>query len=87
MDKLQQRKAVKQLAERFLERAKMLGYKGKKADDMALEYFVGATIAAELSGQTDFASYLTLLSAMSVSVRGVFAVREFAAWDLDKEAA
>jgi len=50
------RQIVQVLAKRFLERSEALGYKGKKADNAALDYFCGAaTFAEELA--VSLASY------------------------------
>jgi hypothetical protein len=66
------------VAQRFIERAAALGLKGKKADSAALDYFLGAACAAELTGNEAFRRHLDIVSVMIVAVRGMFGVREIA---------
>lgn len=67
------------LAQRFIERAEALGYKGKARDKAALDYFVGAATLADLQANHALAQHLGTVSALIVSVRGYFGVRELAA--------
>lgn len=58
------------LARGFIERATELGYKGKKRDDAAMDYFTGATYAAQLAGDEDLRNYLVRMMALLISTRG-----------------
>jgi hypothetical protein len=73
--------SAKIIAQRFIERAEALNLKGKKRDDAALDYFVGAVAGAEMAGDTKLAEHLGVIAAMMISVRGYFAVREIAEKD------
>lgn len=42
---------IKTLCAAFIERSDALGLKGKKRDDAAMHYFVGAAKALDLAGQ------------------------------------
>ena len=66
---------------KFIERAEALGYpkKGKKLDDAALDYIVGAAVGAELAGDSELHESLKLLAMYGVSLRGMMAIRERAA--------
>jgi hypothetical protein len=68
-----------QMAVKLIERAAALGLKGKKRDDAALDYFVGAAAGAELAGDAKLACHLGVVSAMIISVRGYIGVAELAA--------
>jgi hypothetical protein len=67
---------IKRLAELFLERSTGLGYKGKKRDDFALEYFVGAAALARVTGQEDLCQRLSALVNYTISIKGFIAVNE-----------
>lgn len=67
------------LARRFIERAEELGYKGKKRDDAALDYFVGAAVLAELQGNKLLYEHLGRVALFVIAVRGYFGVKELAA--------
>ena len=71
------------LAQRFIERAEFLNYKGKKRDNAALDFFTGAASLAQVTGQLPLAQHLATLCAILISVRGFVAVKEIA----NKEAA
>lgn len=69
---------VHQLAEKFTERANELGYKGKKRDDFALEYVVGAAVALSLLPEPPFdLSKLVWI----ISIRGAFEFAKLATKD------
>ena len=70
---------TKNLAAKFIERADALGYKGKKRDDAALDFFVGAGAVAAETGNAELAMHLTRVVVMIISVRGFFGVKELAA--------
>lgn len=79
-------KLVKTIAERFVERSSALGLKGKKRDDAALDYFLGAAAGAELAGDVQMACQLGLVSAMIISVRGYAGVVSLASEMVKEEA-
>jgi hypothetical protein len=66
------------LAKLFIERAEHLGLKGKKRDDEALSYFVGAVQGARAAGADDLAEHLGRISYLVIAVRGYFGVNEIA---------
>ena len=66
------------LAKRFVERAEALEMKGKKRDCAALDYFCGATTAAELSEQPALAAQLASICVLIISIRGYKGVLELA---------
>lgn len=70
---------VKRIAERCIERMSALDIKGKRADDAALHYFVGAAVLADEIGDKALCEHLTRVAAMVIAVRGMFGVREIAA--------
>jgi hypothetical protein len=79
------RATIKALAKSFIERSTELGYKGKKRDGAALDYFVGAVAWAQHTGDeaTNWLSRIAWL----ISVRGYSEVESIAKWDLEQEAA
>lgn len=69
---------VTELARRFVKRCDAMGYKGRKADHAALDFFCGAATAAELAGNESLAAQLTSTCVFNVSIRGMFGVRDLA---------
>lgn len=69
---------VRAIARSFIERATALNYRGKKADDAALDYFCGAIKTAELSGDMALCQALGRNAVMIVSVRGYIGVSQIA---------
>ena len=69
------------LARSFIKRAEALGYKGKKRDDAALDYFCGAAVLASESGNASLATHLGALCALTISVYGFVAVSQLATRD------
>lgn len=59
---------------RLIERAEVLNYKGKKADNAALDYLCGASVAASACGASQLGEYLARIVFL-VSVRGMLEVR------------
>lgn len=59
---------------RLIERVDTLGYRGKKADNAALDYLCGAAVAAEACGNSQLYAYLGRI-VFIVSVRGMVEVR------------
>ena len=70
--------SIKTIATRFIERAAALELKGKKRDDAALDYFVGAAAGAELAGDGKLAAQLGAVAVMIVAIRGYIGVAELA---------
>lgn len=69
-------KQIKALAELFVHRSTELGYKGKKRDDFALEYFVGAAAMARSAGLEDLCQRLSVIVNYSISIKGFIGVNE-----------
>lgn len=76
---MEHRQIIRTIAQRFVERAESLGYKGKKRDDAALDYWCGAAVAAEASGDANLGQRLANIAVLIVAVRGYFGVKEMAA--------
>lgn len=70
---------VVELAKSFIERSEALGYKGKKRDDAALDYFCGAAKTAQFLGNESLYQHLSVVVVTIVSVRGFFGVNQLAA--------
>jgi hypothetical protein len=68
-----------ELAKSFIERAESLGYKGRKRDEAALDYFCGAAQAARFVGNDDLYQHLVWAIFKIVSVRGYSGVKQLAA--------
>lgn len=62
-----------------VERMAALGLKGKKADDAALHYFVGAASGATLAKDDDLSAKIQAFAMFFVAYRGMFEVRRVAA--------
>lgn len=77
-DKNRTKSAVRTLAAKMIERATALGYKGKKADNAALDFFLGGYAIAEAFGDKELAEHISRVAVMLVAVRGMLAVRELA---------
>jgi hypothetical protein len=60
----------------WMQRADYLGYKGKKRDDAALDFFAGFATMAEVSGRDDVTKRLATWMHMILAVRGHMAVAE-----------
>lgn len=69
---------AKALAAKFVERADLLGYKGKKRDDASLDFWTGAAALAEIEGNTELYELLGRQAALIVAVRGYFGVKQIA---------
>lgn len=65
-----------EIASKFKERKDALGYKGKKLDDAALDFFIGAAVGARAAGNDDIAKHIEAVAALLVAVRGYVAVSE-----------
>lgn len=76
-DQKDRRTLARGIASAFIERSKALEYKGKKRDNAALDYFIGAAKCLELTGDEETASYLGRL-AWLISVRGYSEVETIA---------
>ncbi len=71
------------MARRFKQRSETMGHKGKKRDDAALEFFIGAAIALSVSGQNDLAEALTVAVSFDISFHGYTAIERLAAIQTD----
>jgi hypothetical protein len=71
-------KYAKTISARFIERADALQLRGKRRDDAALDYFVGAAAGAELAGNINLGKHLGTVALLIVSIRGYKAVEEMA---------
>lgn len=58
------------LARSFVNRAKSLNLKGKKRDNAAMEFIVGAWQGASLAGNEKLAEHFGVVAALIISVRG-----------------
>lgn len=76
---------ARNLAKAFIKRATELGYKGKKRDDAALNYFVGAAVLAELQGNNILYQHLGRLAGFLIAIHGYAAVKDIAKRQPKKE--
>jgi hypothetical protein len=58
-----------------VERMAVLGEKGKKADDGALHFFIGAASAATLAGDDKLSGLIQVFAMYGVAFRGMMEVR------------
>ena len=65
---------TKELATAFVQRSEYLGLKGKKRDDEAVAYFVGAASVLNIVGRTKESEQLSLFAAHVLAYRGFRAV-------------
>ena len=68
---------VHKLAQTFVERAYALGLKGKRRDELALEFFMGAYALVQATGDKVLEERIALV-AFVVAARGFSFVRETA---------
>ena len=59
-----------ELALKFVERSNALQLRGKKRDDAALNFFVGASLGACLAGDLELGNHLSNLAVFTLSFRG-----------------
>lgn len=59
-----------QLAERCIERMDSKCVRGKRRDDAVLEYFVGASEMADITGDTMLSEHLTRICALVIALDG-----------------
>ena len=69
---------IRILAQKFIERAEALKYKGKARDNAALDFFCGAAAMAELAGDLPMYRHLGNIIVTMIAVRGYMAVRQLA---------
>jgi hypothetical protein len=69
---------VKKLAGQFVERSEALFYKGKRRDDAAVEFFLGAYVALNVTGNSELANKVGLTTAALIAPRGYTAVEQLA---------
>lgn len=70
---------AKMLAQAFIERAVARNYRGKKRDDAALDFFIGATNLAQFTGDAALTQHLKTILVLIIAVRGFKGVEELAA--------
>ena len=76
MTDVETRAAIRAMARLFIERAERFGWKGKKRDDLALEFFIGGAKAAEAVSQPLYGHLGNII--FLVGVRGYSEVLELA---------
>ncbi len=74
--------SIVMIASACVERAEALGYRGKRRDAFALDYFVGAHAGCTAAGNPDLASHIGAITAYVIAVRGFAYVEELANHDL-----
>jgi hypothetical protein len=77
---------VKKLAQGFVERAKALGYKGKKRDAAAMDYFCGALMAMREAKHPEF-DHVAAVATLVLATRGYGEIEKIANMTDEKEAA
>lgn len=75
---IMEKDATKKLAQYFIERATALGLKGKRRDDAALTYFLGAAALAEINGDGVAYNRLGTVAALLIAPQGYAAVLRIA---------
>lgn len=85
VDNLQWRKTVRWICQQFVERSEALGYKGKRRDDAAIDYMVGAAQGCIAAGEKDVGESIGRIVYMSVSTRGYKEIQRLAAQVFDDE--
>jgi hypothetical protein len=70
---------TREIAAAFVRRSECVGFKGKKRDELSLEYFIGAATMLRASGQPDHAAYVERLCVLLIATRGYKWVAKFAA--------
>lgn len=58
------------------ERVEFLGVKGKKRDDLALNYMIGAAKAYQFIGRTELVDALSMFLTFALTIRGYKAITE-----------
>ncbi len=67
----------RKVAQQFLTRANAFGYRGKKRDELAIEFVLGAATALQVTGNSAAMNSVLLLATL-VSVRGYSWLEEYA---------
>jgi len=79
----ERREKIAGIAKAFIERAKALGLKGKRRDDEAVAYFLGAyalaTMDAKRTHDDALAKHIGTVTELCVATRGYSAVERLAA--------
>lgn len=68
---------AKQVAQQFMTRSENQGLKGKKRDEMALEFVLGAASGMQVTGEVSKMNTLLMLGSM-VAVKGYKFLNEYA---------
>ena len=71
-------KIMREIAMRCVERCDALKYRGKRADDFAIDFYCGACIGLRAADNAA-AGFIETYIAMVICVRGMFEVRRLAA--------
>jgi hypothetical protein len=67
---------IRTVCKGFVERSTALGLKGKKRDDAALNYVVGATKAYQFIGRDDLVSALSMFLSFALTLHGYKAITD-----------
>lgn len=67
---------VKRVAVDFVERAEALGLKGKKRDDAALDYFLGAAAIARAQDNKPLENHIGRVALLVIATRGFKGVQD-----------
>lgn len=69
---------LKHLSEEFVARAEECGFSGKRRDELALEFFLGAAASAGALGREDVRGHLLKVAAFLIATRGFSEVKRIA---------
>ena len=75
---------IKAISELFVKRAEAMQMTGKKRDQAALEFMLGALAVAEVKGDTALFNHLSKFVAFLVTTRGYAAVLEFSTKEIEE---
>lgn len=64
--------AIRAVCSTIVARAVALNLKGKKRDEMALNYFIGAIRMAEVLGNTDLQEHMTRIACFILAIRSPY---------------
>lgn len=72
------RKNVRWLCQQFIERSNAIGYRGRRRDDAALDYLIGAAQAFKVAGHDWESEAIGRICYLDVATRGFKAVERVA---------
>lgn len=61
---------ITRLARAFRDRSEAIGLKGKKRDDAALEFFLGAAMGLHIEGHEDASQHVLRVASWLIATRG-----------------